>query len=83
MFADGRKKKRKIKKKVQFADNVKMPKKASMLCTIDGNTFFHSQRTHGLDSQEHSVTSQIMIPVSSMSLAPTSQFMEAPGTCQL
>ena len=30
-----------IKKKVQFTKNVEKPTEASMVCTIDGDTFFH------------------------------------------
>ena len=32
--------KEKVKKKVWFAENVKMPMEASMLCTINGDTIF-------------------------------------------
>ena len=40
MFTYGGNQKRKVKKKVWFTDNVKMPTAAGMLCTIDGGTFF-------------------------------------------
>ena len=32
--------KEKVKKKVWFAENVKLPMEAGMLCTIDGDTFY-------------------------------------------
>ena len=35
------------KKKVQFAEDVKQLSEAGMMCTIDGNTFFCSQRIPG------------------------------------
>ena len=40
MLADDRNKKEKVKRKVGFAENVKMPTVASTSCTIDGDTFY-------------------------------------------
>ena len=42
-------------------ENVEKTTEAGMLCIIDGDTFFPSQRTHGLETQVYSVTSQMMI----------------------
>ena len=48
------------KKKVWFAEDVKQHSEAGMMCTIDGDTFFHSQKTHGLETLVHQFTSQMM-----------------------
>ena len=50
-------KKENVKKKVWFAEDVKEPAEAGMMCTIDGNTFFQSKRTHGFENPMHQVTS--------------------------
>ena len=66
------KKKENVKKKVWFAENVKQPSETGMMCTINGDTFFYSQRIHGLETLVHHVTSQTIIPVYSTSSTSTS-----------
>ena len=46
-----------VKNKVWFMEDVKKPMEAGMMCTIDGDTFFCSQRTHELETPVHHVTS--------------------------
>ena len=50
-------KKENVKKNVQFTEDVKKPMEAGMMCTINGDTFFCSQRTYGLETPVHHVTS--------------------------
>ena len=50
-------KKESKKKNVWFVEDVKQPLKAGMMCTIEGDTFFHSQRIPGLETQVHHVIS--------------------------
>ena len=40
MFAMLENKKEKVKKKVPFTENVKLPMEADMLCTINDDTFY-------------------------------------------
>ena len=75
-------KKENVKKKVWFVKDVKQTMEASMMCAIDGETFFCSQRIHGSEILVHHVTSQMIIQVYLTSLTSMSQFKEALGTCQ-
>ena len=56
-------KKEKVKKKVSFMENVKMPTEAGMLCTIDRETFHMFSKTHGLEIPVCHAILPIMIPV--------------------
>ena len=62
----------KSKKEVWFMENVKMPTEAGMLWIIDGDTFFCSSKTSGLETWVHIATSQMTILVLLMSLASMS-----------
>ena len=53
-----------------------------MICTIDGDTCFCSQRTHVLETLVHHVISWMMIQVFLMSLTSMSWFKEAQRICQ-
>ena len=70
-------KKEKVKKKVWFAENVKLPAEAGMLCTIDGKYSICSPRTRRLEILASFATSQMTKPVSTKSPKSTSCFKEA------
>ena len=42
-------------------EDVKQPSEAGMMCTIDGDTFFHSWRIPGLETQVHHAISPTII----------------------
>ena len=50
-------KKKNVKEKVWIMENVKQPAEVGIMCAIDGDTFFLSQRVYGLETLVHSVTS--------------------------
>ena len=54
-------KKENAKQKVWSMDDVKQPSEAGMMCTIDCDTFFCSQRIPGLETQVHCAISPMMI----------------------
>ena len=60
-------KKLNVKKKVQFTEDIIESSEVGIMCTNDGDTFFHSQRTPGLETPMCHVTSQMKIPVFSTS----------------
>ena len=60
-------------KKVWFTEDVKQPFEAGMMCTIDGDTFFYSQRIPGSDTQVHYAISPTIILAYMTSLTSMSQ----------
>ena len=48
-------------KKFRFAEDVVLPTEAGMICTINGNNFFHSQRIPGLEIRVHHAISLMTI----------------------
>ena len=63
-------KKESKKKKLWFTEDVKQPLEAVMLCTINNDTFFCSQRIPGLETQEYNAIQSTMTLASMTS--PTS-----------
>ena len=68
-------------KKVPFAEDVKQPSEAGMMCIIDGNTFFCSQRICGSEIWVHHAKSPTRILASMMSPTLTNQSKVAPVLC--
>ena len=71
-------KKDNTKKKVLFMEDVKQPSEADMMCTIDGDSFFCSQRIPGLETQVHHAISPMTILAYMTSLTLTSPSKVAP-----
>ena len=76
-------KKENAKKKVWFMEDVKQPSKAGMMCTIDGDTFFCSQRILGSETEVHHAISPMTILASMMSPTSTIPSKVAPVLCLL
>ena len=76
-------KKENVKKKVWFADDVKQPFMAGMMCTINGNMFSPSLKIPVWGTQVHHVISPKMIQVCMMSSTSMSQSKIAPILCLL
>ena len=70
-------------KKVWFVEDVKQPLEIGMMCTIDGNTFFCSQRISGLETQVHHSISPTTILAYMMSPILMSPSKVAPALCPL
>ena len=76
-------KKENAKKKVWFAEDVKQPSKAGMMCSIDGDTFFHLPRIPGSKTQVHHVISPMTILAYMTSPTSMSPSKVAPVLCPL
>ena len=70
-----------FKKKVWFTGDVKQPSEACMMCTINGDTFFSSQRIPGLEAQVHPAISPTMILAYMTSATSMSSSKEALLLC--
>ena len=76
-------KKESKKKKVWFVEDVTQPLEVGMMCTIDGDTFFHSQRIPGLETQVYHATSPMTTLAYMMLPTSTSPSKVAPVLCLL
>ena len=76
--------KKEIKQKiVWFAEDVEQPLEACMMCTINGDTFFCSQRIPRLETQVHHVISPTMTLAYMMSPTLMSPSNVASVSCPL